>query len=468
MLESSANAEHRTVSSDQRLVSARFPRSSQYHPDWVLANASGGANSLWLAEWLSTALDLRPGMRVLDLGCGRASSSIFLRREFGVQVWATDLWFNASENMQRIRDAGVEDGVFPLHADARSLPFPQEFFDAIVCLDSFYYFGTDDLYLNYLAQFVKPGGQVGIAGAGLVQEIDGPLPDHLREWWTQDCWAFHSPAWLRRHWERTGIMDVVVADNMTDGWQVWLDWHHAVAPDNAVEIKAIEADRGRYLGYVRVVGRRQGAAKLEEYCWPDTMRSLPAQVHEEATTAERRIGRRGGAAFLYRIGSRGGPFMTRVQVTAAVLALVFFGLTAGPARAQAPRTSSQEGQDILNYPLTLARANQLISAVEAMTKYLVSRPDFQDRLINSMKMTAAERRAQLETDPKAMAILKANGLTAHDYLVGVPSLRMALMAAQGPADAPNLAVSPANLAFAKANVAQLKPRMDAADGIKRK
>jgi cyclopropane fatty-acyl-phospholipid synthase-like methyltransferase len=122
------------VSSDQRLVSARFPRSSQYHPDWVLANTSGGANSLWLAEWLATALDLRPGMRVLDLGCGRASSSIFLRREFGVEVWATDLWFNASENIHRIRDAGVEDGVFPLHADARSLPFAQEFFDAIVCL----------------------------------------------------------------------------------------------------------------------------------------------------------------------------------------------------------------------------------------------------------------------------------------------------------------------------------------------
>ena len=265
------------MTSDQRLVSSRFPRSSEYHPDWVLASASGGANSLWLAEWLATALDLRPGMRVLDLGCGRASSSIFLRREFGVQVWATDLWFNASENFQRIRDAGVEDGVYPLHADARSLPFAQEFFDAIVCLDSFYYFGTDDLYLNYLAQFVKPGGQVGIAGAGLVREIDGALPDYLREWWTQELWAFHSPEWLRRHWERTGIMDVILADSMTDGWQVWLDWHRAVAPDNAVEIAAIETDRGRYLGYVRAVGRRQGAAKLEESCWPDAMRSLPAQ-----------------------------------------------------------------------------------------------------------------------------------------------------------------------------------------------
>jgi SAM-dependent methyltransferase len=244
------------MNSDGRLVSERFPRASKYHPEWVVASASGGANSLWLVEWLTAALDLKPGMKVLDLGCGRASTSIFLRREFGVQVWATDLWFSASENIQRIRDAGVEDGVFPIHADARSLPFAAEFFDAIVSIDSFFYYGTDDLYLNYLARFVKPGCPVGIAGAGLMQEVEGSVPEHLRGWWTRDVWCLHSAAWWRRHWERTGIIDIEVADVMADGWRRWLDWLKVVAPDNATEIRALEADHGRTLGYVRVVGRR--------------------------------------------------------------------------------------------------------------------------------------------------------------------------------------------------------------------
>src|SRR5881296_3221360 len=91
--------------------------------------------------------------------CGRAASSIFLHREFGVEVWGADLWFSASENLQRIRDAGVKDGVFPIHADARALPFATEFFDAVVSIDSYIYYGTDDLYLNYVARFVKPGGR---------------------------------------------------------------------------------------------------------------------------------------------------------------------------------------------------------------------------------------------------------------------------------------------------------------------
>lgn len=217
-----------------------------------------------MTEWLAEAMNIRPGMRVLDLGCGRAASLIFLCREFGVQVWATDLWFSASENSRRIRDAGVEDGVFPIHADARSLPFAAEFFDAVVSIDSFVYYGTDDLYLSYLARLVKSGGQVGIAGAGLMQEIESSVPDQLRAWWEPSLWCLHSSEWWRRHWERTGILAVERADIMPDGWQLWLDWQRVVCPDNATEIQTVEADRGRYLGYVRVVGRRRAEAKLDE------------------------------------------------------------------------------------------------------------------------------------------------------------------------------------------------------------
>jgi cyclopropane fatty-acyl-phospholipid synthase-like methyltransferase len=249
---------------DSRFLSDRFPRSSKYHSDWILASVSGGANSLWLTEWLTQSLDLRPGMRVLDLGCGRAASSIFLRREFGVQVWATDLFFSATENSERIRDAGVADGVFPIHADARSLPYADGCFDAIVSIDSYFYYGTDDHYLNYLARFVVPGGPIAIAGTGLIREIDGPLPAHLQAWWTPDLWCLHSADWWRRHWERTGIVEVSVADTMPDGWQRWLDWHRVIAPENAAEIQALEADRGQYLGYVRVVARRKPGVTLSD------------------------------------------------------------------------------------------------------------------------------------------------------------------------------------------------------------
>jgi cyclopropane fatty-acyl-phospholipid synthase-like methyltransferase len=265
---------------DEQDVKRRFPRADKYSPEWISENGMG-ANPLHQMEWLCQRIELRPGIRVLDLGCGRAKSSIFLAREYGAQVWATDLWISASENWQRVRDAGLEDRVFPIHADARSLPFAAEFFDAIVAVDCYSYFGTDDLYLQYLVQFVKVGGQIGIAGAGLTQEMPSPVPDHLREWWTQDAWCLHSAAWWRHHWERSGLLNVEAADTMEDGWQLWAHWHRLAWPNNTQEIEALETDAGRFMNYIRVVGRRREGLKLEAYAWPDALRSLPTQYEKK-------------------------------------------------------------------------------------------------------------------------------------------------------------------------------------------
>lgn len=169
--------------------------------------------------------------------------------------------------------AGVGDGVFPIHADAQKLPFAGDFFDAIVSIDSFIYYGTDDHYLNYLARLVKPGGRIGIAHVGLTREMDGSVPGHLREWWAQDpLWSLHSADWWRRHWGRTGILEVEAADTLPDGWRHWLDWLRVVAPENATEIGALEADSGSHLGYVRAIGRRRAEAQLTE-----PIVSVPAQ-----------------------------------------------------------------------------------------------------------------------------------------------------------------------------------------------
>ncbi len=45
---------------DERIASPRFPRSAAYHPEWIKASVSGGANSLWLTEWLTELLRTFP------------------------------------------------------------------------------------------------------------------------------------------------------------------------------------------------------------------------------------------------------------------------------------------------------------------------------------------------------------------------------------------------------------------------
>jgi SAM-dependent methyltransferase len=220
-----------------------------------------GPNVLWLAEFLSQAMSLRPGMRVLDMGCGKAVSSIFLAREFDLEVWATDLWIDATENRQRVQEAGVADRVFPIHAEAHALPFAEDFFDAAVSLDAYHYFGTADLYLGYYARFVRPGGQIGIVVPGLMAEVGADIPTHLLIYWPWDFCSFHSPAWWRTHWEKTGFVDVSTADRMPDGWKLWLRWLEICrqfgAPGSSDEAEMLRVDAGRYLGFTRVVAQRR-------------------------------------------------------------------------------------------------------------------------------------------------------------------------------------------------------------------
>ena len=130
---------------------------------------------------------------------------------------------------------------------------------------------------NYLARFIKPGGPVAVALAGFLSEIDDPVPGHLAEWWAAEMpYSLHSASWWRRHWERSGILDIAVADTLPDGWRFWLDWLKLVAPTNEKEIRALEADAGRHFGYVRAVGRRRAEAQLF-----DPLMSLPVEYSKQ-------------------------------------------------------------------------------------------------------------------------------------------------------------------------------------------
>ena len=243
-----------------------FPLCAKYDPQWVVQNQMG-PNALWLTEWLCRDMNLKPGMRVLDMGCGMGLSSVFLAREFGVQVWANDLWISATDNFKRIRELGLQDKIFPIHAEAHALPYAEEFFDAIVSLDSYQYYGTDDLYLPYFIKFLRPRGQIGIVVAALMQEFDGSVPEHLTRpqkngsiFWTDESWCIQTLNFWKHLWGRTSLVDIELADTLPDGWRHWVQLDKAVQASGTAkfpsEAETVEADAGRYLGFVRMIARR--------------------------------------------------------------------------------------------------------------------------------------------------------------------------------------------------------------------
>lgn len=238
-----------------------YPLSAKYSTRWLLDN-NMGPNPVWQIEALAQVMSFRPGMRVLDLGCGTALSSIFLAKEFGVQVWATDLWIKPTENLARIEEQGLADRVFPIYAEAHELPYAEEFFDAAVSIGAYHYFGTDSLYAGYVSRFLKPGGQLGFVNPGLTSEPDTLPPAGLAEHWLWDFCSFHSPDWWRDTLERTGRVTVEHADLVPDGWHMWTLWNQLANlahgnPENDPDVPLLLADGGKLLGLTRVVARRR-------------------------------------------------------------------------------------------------------------------------------------------------------------------------------------------------------------------
>lgn len=236
----------------------RYPLSAKYDPDWLIQNELG-SHCLWLMEGLVRDMDLKPGMRVLDLGCGKALTPIFLAKEFGVQVWAVDLRVNPTDSLLRIREAGVEDRVFPLRADARNLPFAEGFFDAVVSINSFQFYATDDEYLrNCLIGCVKPGSQIGFVAPGLYDEFTGDVPDYLETVWNPSFFNWHSAAWWRWHWEKTRLVRAELADNFPDREGFGIFWRWEEIMDRQDEPRLVHIDNGRNITFVRVIARRIG------------------------------------------------------------------------------------------------------------------------------------------------------------------------------------------------------------------
>ena len=217
-----------------------FERCEKYYKKYgkfIEENKMPGPNALWLIEIMCEKMDLKPGMRVLDMGCGMGLTSIFLAKEFGVTVFANDLWINPTDNYHRFVEMGVENMVFPIRAEAHALPYAENYFDAAISIDAYHYFGTDEIYLpNYYSKLVKQGGQFGIVSPGLSREFTNGLPENMKAHWEQDMYCFHSAKWWKELWQKIGIVDVTYAETIEDGKEIWkttadFDLHDADSED---------------------------------------------------------------------------------------------------------------------------------------------------------------------------------------------------------------------------------------------
>jgi cyclopropane-fatty-acyl-phospholipid synthase len=106
-------------------------------------------------------LELKPGMRMLDIGCGWGSLAIHAARGYGASVWGITLSEPQAElARERARDAGVEDRVEIRVMDYRDLR--EERFEAVASIGMVEHVGVAQIddYAARIARVLEPGGRV--------------------------------------------------------------------------------------------------------------------------------------------------------------------------------------------------------------------------------------------------------------------------------------------------------------------
>ena len=231
-----------------------FPKANTF-PQATMLERSMGPNPLKLTEELLAGAGISRGSVVLDLGSGAGLTSALMAREYGFTVFAADLWSDPGENMRFFESLGLSNRqIVPLKADATALPFAAGFFDAVVSIDSYNYFGRDPAYLGTcLLPLVKHGGLLLFSIPGMVRDCHDDLPACLLASWTPEQLDYmHDMAWWRATISQTEGVEIVDMHEMACTREAWADW---IACDNEYargDRAAVEAGALEFLNTIAV------------------------------------------------------------------------------------------------------------------------------------------------------------------------------------------------------------------------
>src|SRR5438128_2883467 len=119
-----------------------------------------------ITEKTMRRMDLRPGERILDLGCGSGWATRLLARMVGEgpqgfgQVVGVDI---SDEMIRQARAASKEfENVMFVVGSSAQIPWEENFFDKVLSVESFYYYPDQERALAELFRVLAPHGRMFI------------------------------------------------------------------------------------------------------------------------------------------------------------------------------------------------------------------------------------------------------------------------------------------------------------------
>ncbi|KAJ3513192.1 hypothetical protein NLJ89_g3085 [Agrocybe chaxingu] len=127
-------------------------------------------------HYLFMKLRLKPGMRVLEVGCRSGAAALELVNFADVAVVGID------RNTAKIEEASIDNKLNSSHNFGSLSPdyFPPESFDAIYSIESLRYLPSFDMVYTQFAHLLKPGGKVALYEWCWTSTLDPGNAEHRR------------------------------------------------------------------------------------------------------------------------------------------------------------------------------------------------------------------------------------------------------------------------------------------------
>lgn len=202
---------------------------------YISAEFLMGPNSLRILEELLIRhpLNLTASDTVLDLGCGKGLTSYAIAKETPARVLADDLWISAEENASRFKSWGIENQVIPVHEDANCLSFDEKSFQALVSVDAYHYFATENgFFADRILPFLNDRAMVLIGVPGIKDKFSDRRDELLSDWLGDESYMFRSPLEWKKiigSHDRIESVETWEMDCFDTAWSDWFATEHEYA-----------------------------------------------------------------------------------------------------------------------------------------------------------------------------------------------------------------------------------------------
>lgn len=117
--------------------------------------------------WWLKKLDLAEDSKVLDVGCGTGwASRIVARMVPNGEVVGIDFAQGMVQKAKQLASKDKKHNYGNLSfkiADVEAIPYPDDYFDCVICIESFSWFPNPAAALREMKRVLKPGGKLYVA-----------------------------------------------------------------------------------------------------------------------------------------------------------------------------------------------------------------------------------------------------------------------------------------------------------------